>query len=63
MVKADFETILKHHVDEYNLVESELRKAVRAELTALVAKEIADQIKAGTVRADRVTWGRSAGGA
>ncbi|HZF08671.1 MAG TPA: hypothetical protein VFE33_07785 [Thermoanaerobaculia bacterium] len=46
---SDFETVLKEEAERYNLVAHTLRVAVRTELTALVAKRIAEQIVEGKV--------------
>jgi len=45
----DFKAVIKENADKYKLAEPALQMKVREELTALVAKKIAEQIVAGDV--------------
>jgi hypothetical protein len=56
---ADLEAVLKEEAKKYDLEEKKLRTAVRKEVTALVAKKIAERVIKGNLapKPGGATWG------
>lgn len=58
MIPVEFETVIKEEAKKRNLAEDKLREAIKEELYARVAREIAEKIIAreGEARVYEVAW-------